>query len=84
MLKRQRKQVTFNDYLKANYLSALALIENERSRFPEGELPAIMARQSNREYAFLIQENYHDIYYTDEENRWLDTVVQTKHQRHRQ
>ena len=75
MLKRQRKQVTFNDYLKANYLSALARRTKVDASLRRAASDNGQAIESGI-LVFLIQENYHDIYYTDEENRWLDTVVQ--------
>ncbi len=75
-LKGEGTTVTFNDVLQANYLGGLALVENDRERLGEEEIEFILKRQKNKRYEDLIFQTFHDIYFTDEENRWLDVVSQ--------
>ncbi len=75
-LKQKGKQVTYNDILRFNYLIGLALIENSSVRLAPDEVDALLVPHSDREYRSFIADVFRDIYYTDEENRWLDTIVQ--------
>jgi len=75
-LKQEGKKVTYNDILRFNYLIGLALIENKDVRLSDAEMQALFYPQPGRTYRTFIRDTYHDIYYTDEENRWLDIVVQ--------
>lgn len=74
MLKTKGKQVYYNDYLKFNYLNGLALIENSREILNDKDLDFILSKHSNIEYPNFIEKTFHDIYFTDEENQWLDIV----------
>ena len=76
MLKLHGKSVTYNDYLRSNYHIGRALIANPGVRFPDQLIGAIDSRSPTHAYASLIFENYHDIYFTDSENAWLDIAVQ--------
>lgn len=76
MYKRKGKTVCYNDYLKSNYLIGLSLIENNATRLTNGDIQRILAPDSSRKYKYFIAETFKDIYYTDDENRWLDTVAQ--------
>lgn len=75
-LKRQGKQVTYNDYLRFNYYIGLAIIENNRTYLTEDDVAAILAPVPGKSYRHFIAETFRGIYYTDEENEWLDIVVQ--------
>lgn len=74
MLKSRGKQVTYNDILKFNYLIGLALIENDNIRLEEKEIRYILNEHPTIAYPTFIADNFKGIYYTDEENRWLDVV----------
>jgi len=74
--KQEGKKVTYNDILGFNYLIGLALIENKDVRLSDAEMQALFYPQPGRTYRTFIRDTFHDIYYTDEENRWLDIVVQ--------
>lgn len=74
--KRKGKLVCYNDYLKSNYLIGQALIENNNTRLTNGDVEELLRVQTGKEYKRFIHEVFHDIYYTDEENEWLDLVVQ--------
>lgn len=75
-LKQEGKQVIYNDILRFNYLIGLALIENGRETLLPDEVDALLQPQAGRSYRTFIADTFHDIYYTDEENRWLDMVIQ--------
>jgi len=75
-LKQQGKQVFYNDYLTSNYYIGVALIENNTIRLSEHEIEKLLTKNSKYNYRSFIAETFKDIYYTDEENQWLDTVVQ--------
>jgi SOS regulatory protein LexA len=74
MLKTKGKQVYYNDYLTFNYLTGLALIENSKENLSDRDLDFILSRHSNIEYPNFIEKTFQDIYFTDEENRWLDVI----------
>lgn len=76
VLKQKGKQVYYNDYLKSNYYIGLALIENNAIKMDEEEANALLIKKPGRDYLYFIRETFKDIYYTDEENQWLDIVVQ--------
>ncbi len=74
MLKTKGKQVYYNDYLAFNYLTGLALIENSKETLNDKDLDFILSKHSNIEYPNFIEKTFHDIYFTDDENKWLDIV----------
>ncbi|MFW9777582.1 MAG: DNA adenine methylase [Candidatus Heimdallarchaeota archaeon] len=76
MFKRMKKEVTYNDLLISNYFIGKALIENRGITFDVSDVGDIFKSQINHEYKTIIQDNFRDIYYTDEENRQLDICVQ--------
>lgn len=76
MLKHMGKRVTFTDILTANCEMAVALLQNDSTTLASGTLDAILAdidRASHREF---IAKTFSGIYFTDEENRWLDGACQ--------
>jgi len=75
-LKNMGKEVHYNDYLKFNYYVGLSLIENNDIVISDEKIKLIMNKNTNREYKNFIYETFRDIYYTNEENIWLDIVVQ--------
>ncbi len=76
MYKRKGKTVFYNDYLKSNYLIGLSLIENNTIRLTNGDLEQLLKCQPEWDYKDFIAKTFEDIYYTDQENQWLDMVVQ--------
>jgi len=75
-LKQKGKRVTYNDILRFNYLIGVALIENSSAWLSSDEVEALLTRHPGREYDTFVADTFGGIYYTDEENRWLDVVVQ--------
>ncbi len=73
-LKEEGKQVTYNDILPFNHIIGKALIENENIFLEEFEIEALLRKEANVKYPDFIERTFKDIYFTDEENRWLDVV----------
>jgi adenine-specific DNA methylase len=76
LLKSRGKKVTFNDYLQFNAIAAKGLIENSGTLLTESNVDFVLTRQSDFTYDNLIEATFHDIYFLDEENKWLDVVCQ--------
>ncbi len=75
MFKKNSKQVFYNDSLKFNYYVGLAIIENATTILEDEDVSFILKKQSKINYPTFIYDTFHDIYFTDEENKWLDVVV---------
>ena len=69
------KEVTSNDILKINSIISKSIIENSEQKLTEKDLNFILDYHSTVEYPSFIQDTFRDIYYTDEENKWLDMVI---------
>lgn len=75
MFKQQGKQVVYNDSLKFNYYVGLALIENSYIRLDDSDIDFILKKHGSIQYPTFIFDTFHDIYFTDEENAWLDQCI---------
>ena len=75
MYKKNGKQVFYNDPLKFNHYVGLALIENKETILNDEDLEFILKKKSKIKYPSFIYDTFHDIYFTDEENKWLDVVI---------
>jgi len=75
LFKTRGKQVFYNDYLKSNYYIGLALIENSKEILTQEDVEKILKQHSKMKYPTFIQDTFKGIYFTDEENEWLDMVV---------
>lgn len=73
--KEQGKAVSYNDILPFNSIIGRALIENDDVVLDEDEINWLMLPHNEIEYPHFIEETFKDIYYTDEENRWLDRTI---------
>lgn len=69
------KQVTCNDILKSNFLITKAIVENNSVRLSENDRNSILTKHQDISYPDFIQSTFKDIYYTDDENEWLDMAV---------
>ena len=76
-LKQAGKSVTYNDVLKFNYHIGEALIANSTVRLSLQDVQTLLYRHSHTQYSTFIQDNFHDIYFTDTENAWLDQTIAT-------
>jgi len=79
MFKDIGKEVTFNDIMKFNHIIGKALIENQEILLEDNDLDYVLNKQSNIDYDNFIHKTFHDIYYTDKENEWLDIITQNIH-----
>lgn len=75
MLKTKGKRITYNDILKFNWFIGLALIENDQEIIEENDIDFLITKHRNIKYPCFIYETFKDIYFTDEENKWIDVVV---------
>ena len=69
------KEVTYNDILKFNYQFSKALIENNDMKLSNESVNFILNPHDDIEYKTIIQDNFKDTYFTDDENKWLDMVI---------
>ncbi|MDR0864758.1 MAG: DNA adenine methylase [Candidatus Symbiothrix sp.] len=74
-MKQEGKSVTYNDILKFNSIIGKALIENEDCFISDRDLSFILNKHSNISYSNFIERTFADIYFTDDENHWLDIVA---------
>ncbi len=74
-LKKMGKRVTYNDILRFNYLSGLALIENSKEILTDSDVEWILSKHRDHKYPSFVEENFNGIYFTEEENRWIDMVI---------
>lgn len=75
MLKQNGKQVTYNDILKFNWYIGLALIENDFEKLSDEDYRFLISDNSKLTYCNFIHDTFTDIYFTDEENHWIDRVL---------
>ena len=69
------KRVTYNDILPFNHLIGKALIENQGVKLSPADVDGVLDLSVAKKAPTFIQDTFHDVYYTDEENRWLDCVT---------
>lgn len=74
-LKQEGKQVTYNDVLKFNYLIGLALIENSEEKLSDEEIEWLLSKHATVGYSDFIERTFPDIYFTDDENKWIDRTL---------
>lgn len=73
-LKQEGKSVAYNDILPFNYFIGKALIENKDTILEEWETKSLLQEHPNVIYPHFIADTFKDIYFTEEENHWLDIV----------
>lgn len=72
----QGKHVCYNDLFAFNCEIAKALLATPKNTLSESEALALLNREPMVFYDNIIERNYQGIYYLDEENRQIDTIVQ--------
>ena len=73
-MKEEGKKVVYNDILPFNSIIGKALIENDDTFLNDDDIEYILNRRSNVSYPNFIEKTFKDIYFTEEENLWLDVV----------
>jgi len=74
-LKQEGKRVSYNDLLRFNYYIGLALIENSQVHLSSEEVDWLLQNHPGIAYLSFVQDNFPDIYFTDEENAWIDQTI---------
>ncbi len=77
--KQAGKQVTCNDLLRFNYHIGQALVENCSIRLSDEDVEEILTPCRNRNYPTFVQNTFANIYFTDEENAWIDRTITNIH-----
>ncbi len=75
LFKRAGKQVTYNDYLVFNHIIGSALIENSDVTLKREDIEWLLDLNLPGTYPDFIERTFSGVYFTDEENRWLDRIV---------
>lgn len=73
LFKRMGKCVTYNDLYKFNQIIGESIIENDNVFLSESDIDFLLTH-SHCNLSF-IHDNFQGIYYLDEENKWLDTMI---------
>lgn len=73
--KKHGKTVQYNDILGFNAIIGKALIENQGETLDEQDVDRLLDFSHHDGIPTFISDTFHDIYYTDEENRWLDDIL---------
>lgn len=76
LFKKMSKEITYNDLLSSNWYIGKALIENNSTKFDLSKVGSIFNRKNGFDYSTIIRDQFQDIYYTNEENIFLDITVQ--------
>lgn len=71
-LKCQGKKVATNDFLKFSYITSKAIIENSKYKLTNEDIELLLKPNRNNKF---IQTTFKDIFYSDEENKFLDIVT---------
>src|SRR5690606_35015175 len=74
-LKEKGKQVTYNDRLTFNYHFGHAFIENRNVLLTLEDIEWILQAHAHIDYPHFVEDTFHDIYFTDDENRWVDRTI---------
>ena len=75
VLKDKGKKVTYNDILKFNWHIGQALIENDETKLSEEDVCFLLKKHNKVKYPAFISDTFENIYFTDEENTWIDMVI---------
>ena len=68
------KHVTYNDLLAFNHQIGLALVENDTLTLADDEVRPIGDAHPGRPYDDFIERTFDGVYFTRQENRWLDVA----------
>ena len=68
------KRVVYNDFLRFNHQIGLAIIENSDVELTEDDIDFLLQSHDHFDYPEFIQREFDGLYFTDEENAWLDRM----------
>ena len=68
------KEVVYNDILPFNAIIGQALIENPGIKLEGDDVNRLLDLNAAAKAPDFIARTFHDVYYTDDENAWLDKV----------
>lgn len=74
-LKQEGKSITYNDLLRFNYHIGQAIIENDQVQLDFEDVQWLLQKHSEIVYPIFVQDTFHNIYFTDEENAWIDQTM---------
>lgn len=69
------KSVTYNDILKFNYYFGVGLLENTNVKLATEDIDFLLSKHTDIPYQTLVQDTFKDIYFTEEENKWVDKII---------
>jgi len=72
--KQFNKRVIYNDYLKFNHQIGLAIIENNEHILTDEDVEFLLTDHDHLDYPTFIQDEFEELYFTDQENAWLDRI----------
>ncbi len=75
LFKAAGKAVTYNDKLLFNWNIGYALIQNSSVTLKPQDIEKVITWHDGIDYPTFIQSTFQNIYFTDEENAWLDHVT---------
>lgn len=73
LFKKMDKSVTYNDILLFNQIIGESIISNNKILLTEFDINFIL--DSKTKSKNFIADNFHNIYYLEEENHWIDNVI---------
>lgn len=73
LFKAMGKSVTYNDYLRFNYIIGESIISNNKVKLTKKDVDFILTKKESN--LSFIEDNFKDIYYLEDENIWLDMVI---------
>ncbi|MFH2106492.1 MAG: DNA adenine methylase [Candidatus Micrarchaeota archaeon] len=73
LFKLMGKTVTYNDILKSNHQSGIALIENSNILLTDEDIEFLF-NEDEPSYPGVVSNNYKDIYFLDDENEQVDRI----------
>jgi adenine-specific DNA-methyltransferase len=79
LLSRMGKRTHYNEIMPASCMIAKALFANKPIVISIKEMEGLFSRHNGVNYKNIIEQNYSDIYFLDEENRQLDTFCTNVH-----
>ena len=73
LFKKMGKSVTFNDILQFNQVIGESIISNNEFLLTDSDVKYILSKRKKTKT--FISDNFQGVYYLEEENLWIDTVI---------